>query len=243
MPDPFPPAVPLPPLPPPQRSNSLRWVLGCLGGLVLIAILTCGGLALLGYWGYQVGKDYLETVQTCGANIRNQGAVATLHAEAQRATPFDPVRPPALTVERVETWLAIRREMQPALAGVRGEAAMAGGTTPQAQDLGQFIRFLKAWSAIKLEHGRLLVKHGMSNEEYQRIGRLAFGALLQGGVKLPEAMQESAGADAAATALLQPHLAELKQGEGFGLDVWLLTNDFGRFEPKKQSGGFDLDDD
>lgn len=223
-------------------SSTTKWVIGCLGAVLLVGALACGGFALIGWWGYAKIKEYTVAMQKYGDNIQGKGDVGVLYAQARAAAPFDEAKPADLTERRFATYLTIRDAMKPAVEKHKAQIKIVGGNGRPGADLGAIIALLEAWNEIKVEHAKLLAREKMSPEEYTHISRQVYGALLTENIAAPEELSGVTAPDAKTAAIIQPHLAELKADSWTSVDALLLGTDLGKYQPKNRSkGGSDGD--
>ncbi len=208
-------------------SSAWKWILGCLAAVVLLAGLACAGIFGFGWW----AAKKIGEIAVHAENVRGDGEVGRLHAQALKIAPYDAKQALPLTAERVEAWSAVRSELSPALEKNRLMVKRWSARDQKVDDFGQMLDLVKAWSEVKLEHARLLVKHRMSAEEFTHITRQAYGALIQKKVKAPEGLEGVATPDDAAAALLAPHLAGLETDEAVHLLGMLFTADVDSYDP------------
>lgn len=225
-----------PPGPPVQgMSSTAKWVIGCAIAFFVVAALACGGLVLFGWWGVSKVKEYAVAMQKYSANIQGQGEVGALYDQARAAAPFDANKPADLTAERFATYLQVREALKPVVEKHKTQIQLASSKTGTANDLGVYLQLLEAWNDVKLEHAKLLAREKMSPEEYGRITRLVYGALLTENVAAPEELTGVNAPDEKEAAVIRPHLAELKSDLWTSVDALLIGTDTAKYKPKGRS--------
>lgn len=223
----------------PQRglSTTAKWVIGCSLSFLVGAAVLCAGIYFVVNRAITGIKEWAQAMEKYGDNIGGKGEVGTLHAQARSAAPYDAEKPPELTAERLAAYIDIRKEIEPALQKHAGLMSRLGGKQGQQPQFSDIMALLPAWSELKVEHAKLLVKHKMSPEEFQHITALVYGVLNAGPNSAPDGITPVQNASDKTAELIRGHKADLKVGEVALTEALLYTSNTNKYKPQGGTGG------
>lgn len=226
----------------PGKGRLKRVACGCLAAAAVVLFLVCGGVVSFSAWRLHRLGRWADAMERNGEDIQGRGEVGPLHEEARRLHPFEAARAPAITEERIEAFLEVRRGLRPRVAANADLFRRTRVDDGRDLELDEWVAVLDAWAALQREHARLLVEHGMSPEEYFYIAALVDGVL---GVERPPrlAVIEARGDEAR---LVRARAEEFGGSEWAVADDFLADHDPGRFRPEEfrpssGGGGWDFD--
>jgi hypothetical protein len=227
-----------PPYPPPApRKSGCAKACGCLL-LLTFAFLCCGGgsALALGWWALTQLKlpgsdgsvmDGVKQVE----NIVGDGEVGKLHREARREAPaFDAHNPPPLIAERLDAYLAVRKDLRPEFDKNRAVLHHFAESLQSSQwTMDDVLALTRTWGELKRHHAEALVRRRMSSDEYQYISALIFTKLGPTPNLPPEALGQGGASEDPEAALLRSKGGAIDATGSWLVEEMLLTTDFGRF--------------